>query len=76
MDSDDLTREQAYQLYQRVSGMLTYLVKVERRMAKRKFPPDDELRVLVANARTAVYDLRQNLHERSASGIMRRKRDG
>ena len=52
-------------------------MKVERRMAKRKFPQDDELRVLVVNARTAVYDLRQNfLHQQSASGIMRRNRDG
>lgn len=73
MNSDDLTREQAYALYQRISPMLTYLVEVEKRMAKQKFPPDDELRVLFGKARSAIYDLRQAIHQRSSSGNMRRK---
>jgi len=41
---------------------------------KRKFPPDDQLRVVVARAREAIYDVRQNLHQRSATGMMRHRR--
>jgi hypothetical protein len=74
MNSDDLSRKQTGVLFDRIQPMLLYLVKLEKQMAKRKFPPDDELRILVAKARSAVYDLRQDLHQRSASGIPRTPR--
>jgi hypothetical protein len=74
MDSEDLSREQASKLLDQVQPMLLYLVKLEKRIAKRKFSPDDELRILVAKARSAIYDLRQDLHQRSASGIPRTPR--
>jgi hypothetical protein len=74
MNSDDLSRKQAGELFDRIRPMLLYLVKLEQRMVKRKFPPDDELRILVAKARSAIYDLRQDLHQRSASGIPRTPR--
>ena len=71
MDAEDLSLKQAGELFDRIQPMLLYLVKLEKRMATRKFPPDDELRILVAKARSAIYDLRQDLHQRSALGIPR-----
>ncbi len=74
MNAYDLSREQASKLFDQVQPMLLYLVRLEKRMAARKFPPDDELRVLVAKTRAAIYDLRQELHQRSATGMMQRIR--
>lgn len=74
MNADDLSREQAGKLFDQIQPMLLYLVRLEKRMASRKFPPDDELRLLTAKSRQAIYDLRQELHQRSASGMMRQTR--
>ena len=72
MNADELTREQARLLFDAIQPMLLYLVRLEKRIVRRKFPPDDKLRVLVSRARAAIYDLRQELHQRSASGMMRK----
>jgi hypothetical protein len=75
MNADDLKKDQARKLFEQVSPILTYLVKLERRMERRKFPPDDELAILVSRARRAIYELRQNLHYLSCDGVERKRRD-
>jgi hypothetical protein len=73
MNADDLSQDQTRQLFDQVQPMLTYLASCEQRMRQRKFPPDDKLLGLVVAARAAIYDLRQDLHYRSASGVMRQR---
>jgi hypothetical protein len=43
MQSDDLTRDQARALFERVSPMLNYLVRLRKRMVQRHFDGDDQL---------------------------------
>ena len=71
MKADDLTREQARVLCERVNEMAIYLMRLRKRMYELKFPEDDPLYFLVGEARAAVHALWLDLHSRSASGIIR-----
>ena len=57
MRSDDLTREQARALQDRLHPMLAYLNKLQHRMQSKGFPLDDPLWVTVSKAQQAIQEL-------------------
>jgi hypothetical protein len=62
MRSDDLTRDQARALKNKLQPMLGYLNRLKKRMTYRGFPPDDELLRLVCQAETAMHQLHVATH--------------
>jgi hypothetical protein len=69
MKADDLTREQAHVIADRVAEMARYLLRLRKRMYELGFPEDDTLYELTGEARHHVHMLWLDLHGRSASGI-------
>jgi hypothetical protein len=61
MRAENLTRKQCQVLFDRVPPLPLYLAKLDKCKAHRRLSADDPLGKLVANARAAVYDLRQEL---------------
>ena len=77
MRSEDLTRAQAEALKGKLRPMLAYLGRLEKRMHKRHFPPDDKLQHLVPDAYNAMHALNVEVHYLSCdSGVGRPNRDG
>jgi hypothetical protein len=68
MGADDLTPEQDAELFAKLHPMLGYLSLVRKRMERRRFPPDDPLRVEVEEAFNAMLKLTMDLHYRSYPG--------
>ena len=62
MRSDDLTREQARALKNKLAPMLGYLNRLKKRMARRGFPPDDPLLIEVCRAEDAMHELHVSVH--------------
>jgi hypothetical protein len=62
MESRDLTPEQAAILRERIRSRAQYLHQLQRRMYKRHFPPQDQLRQKVNAAYDATYRLFVELH--------------
>jgi hypothetical protein len=62
MRSDDLTPAQARVLKEQLRPMLSYLGRLQRRMHKRHFPPEDKLVHLVRDAYNAVHALNVEVH--------------
>ena len=62
MCSDDLTREQARALKNKLQPMLGYLNRLKKRMHNKGFPPDDELLNLVVKAEGALHELQVATH--------------
>ena len=60
MESNDLTREQAAKMSERVGAMLGYLAKLKQRIDARHFPPDDKFRQLVDRAYDGIIRYRSN----------------
>ena len=70
MRSEDLTHAQAQALKERLRPMLAYLGRLEKRMHKRRFPPDDKLVHLVRDAYNAMHALNVEVHYLSCtSGV-------
>jgi hypothetical protein len=68
----DLTRKQAEIVRDQLAPSLRYLSKLQDRLAKVGFPPDDELYQLAKKAHDAVHSLRVEMHYRSCkSGVGR-----
>ena len=62
MRSDDLTREQARALKNKLAPMLGYLNRLAKRMTRRRFPPDDPLLLEVCRAAAAMHELNVSVH--------------
>jgi hypothetical protein len=62
MRSDDLTREQARALKNKLAPMLGYLSRLRKRMAYRGFTQDDELLQAVQKAEMAMHELHVAVH--------------
>ncbi len=72
MRSDDLTPAQAQALKEKLRPMLSYLGRLQRRMHKRRFPPDDKLIHLARDAYNAMHALNVEVHYLSCtSGVGR-----
>jgi hypothetical protein len=70
MRSEDLTPAQAQALKEKLRPMLAYLGRLEKRMHKRRFPPDDKLVHLVRHAYNAMHALNVEIHYLSCtSGV-------
>jgi hypothetical protein len=63
MDSETLTEAHAKALYARLDAMHAYIVNLQRRMEICKFPTADPLMVKVVEAKQAMQELIQCLHE-------------
>src|SRR5262245_25597563 len=73
MTSDDLTTKQSQALQAKVGTMLAYLNRLRTRTEKR-FPPDDRLRQLVADAYNSVHALNVELHYLTCRNVGRSPR--
>jgi hypothetical protein len=62
MRSDDLTRDQARALKNKLQPMLGYLNRLKKRMVSKGFPPDDPLLAAVCHAENAVHELCVEVH--------------
>lgn len=70
MRSDELTPAQARALKEQLRPMLSYLGRLQKRMHKRRFPHDDKLVQLVADAYNAMHALNVEVHYLSCtSGV-------
>jgi hypothetical protein len=70
MRSDDLTREQARALKNKLTPMLGYLNRLKKRMARRGFLPNDPLLVDVCRAEDAMHRLHVAVHYLGCSNIV------
>jgi hypothetical protein len=70
MEHDDITREQAAQMSERVGEALGYLARLRQRIDQRHFPSNDKFRLLVERAYDGVHSLSVELHYLSCSGGM------
>ena len=68
MDSSEVTRRQAQAIKVRVEEMRDYLHRLRVRMAKRGFPPDDPLYVLVVEAQKSIGELYMDVCSRTYGG--------
>jgi len=68
MNADDLTRGQAGALKNKLEPMVSYLNRLGKRMSGRGFPDDDPMRLLVAAALKAVFELHAEVQCRSIDG--------
>lgn len=62
MRSDDLTRDQARAIKNKIQPMLGYLSRLKRRMIFKGFPPDDGLLQAVCRAESAMHELHVAAH--------------
>jgi hypothetical protein len=62
MRSDDLTRDQARALKNKLQPMLGYLNRLKKRMQRRGFPPDDRLLIAACRAEEALHALSVEVH--------------
>jgi hypothetical protein len=69
MRSDDLTKEQARAIKEKIGPMLGYLNKLAKRMNQRRFPPDDRLMEAVGKAAQAMHELNVTVHYLSCGTI-------
>ena len=74
MRSDDLTRDQARAIKNKLHGMLGYLNRLKKRMTFRGFPPDDELLIAVCKAELAMHGLHVATHYLVCGDVTGRKR--
>jgi hypothetical protein len=68
MRSDDLTREQARALKNKIGPMVAYLSRLHNRMGYSGFPEDDPLKLAVVRALNAMHDLHMEVQCRSIDG--------
>lgn len=68
MRCEDLTREQASALKNKLRPMLLYLSKLKRRMNYRGFLQDDPLMRAVCRAEDAIHALSVEVHYLSCEG--------
>jgi hypothetical protein len=77
MRSDDLTREQARALKNKLQPMLGYLNRLKKRMQRKGFPTDDRLLISACRAEDAMHALAVEVHYLTCSdSVGRRKSDG
>jgi hypothetical protein len=80
MQSDDLTRDQARALKNKIHPMLGYLTKLRKRMAYKGFTQDDPLLKVVQRAEMAMHELHVAAHYLAcgdtAGGLPRNRADG
>jgi hypothetical protein len=62
MQSDDLTKNQARALKNKLQPMLGYLNRLKRRMIRKGFPPDDPLLAATRRAEDAMHALHVETH--------------
>ena len=62
MQADDLTREQARALKNKLQPMLSYLGRLKDRMRRKGFVADDRLLAAVCRAEDAVHALSVEVH--------------
>jgi hypothetical protein len=75
MQSNDLTREQARALKNKIQPMLGYMGRLKKRMARRGFLSQDPLLTKVCRAEDALHALHVEPHYLSCGGGVGRKRD-
>ena len=68
MKADQLTRAQCRAIKAKIESMRDYLHRLRTRMAKRGFPPDDPMYLLVLQAQQGVGELFMDVAARSYSG--------
>lgn len=73
MQSDDLSCKQADVLQSQVGPMLGYLNRLQRRMVRRRFSPNDPLLRLVIEAAGAMHNLHVDLLYRSCGNVTMRQ---
>ena len=74
MNADDLTKAQYAALRNKVGEMVASLNRLNKRMGAIGFPTDDPLRLVVANALTAVHELHSEVQCRSIDGKSREEK--
>ena len=74
MQADDLTREQAAALKNKLRPMLNYLGQLKRRMTYRGFLRGDPLLDAVVHAKNAVHALHVQVHYLSCVDVVGRLR--
>src|SRR3954467_4923615 len=74
MQSDDLTRQQATALKNKLRPMLDYLSRLKRRMVNRGFLSGDPLLDAVVQAENAVHALHVQVHYLSCGDVVGRRR--
>jgi hypothetical protein len=74
MQSDDLTRQQAAALKNKLRTMLDYLSRLKPRMVNRGFLSGDPLLDAVAQAENAVHALHVQVHYLSCGDVVGRVR--
>jgi hypothetical protein len=72
MRCEELTREQADALKQKLRPMLRYLVRLKRRMTYKQFPPGDSLLRAVLRAESAMHELHVEVHYLSCGDVVGR----
>jgi hypothetical protein len=76
MRCDDLTREQADTIKEKIGTMNAYLSRLLARMNRRKFEHDDRLLKAVCKAGAAIHELNVELHYLSVRhGVAREVKD-
>jgi hypothetical protein len=73
MQSDDLTKEQARALKNKIRPTLDYLGRLKRRMVRRGFLNDDPLLTAVVKAEDAMHALHVEIHYLSCGDKVGRK---
>lgn len=74
MQSNDLTKEQARALKNKLHPMLGYLGRLKRRMVRRGFLSDDPLLAAVCRAEDAMHALHVETHYLACGDSVGRKR--
>ena len=74
MTSDDLTKQQAEAINDKVRPMLNYLYRLRDRMEQRGFPQDDVLMAAVCRAYDAMHTLNVHSHNLTCRQEIGRKR--
>jgi hypothetical protein len=68
MRADDLTRQQAAAIRNKLGPMLAYLYRLKRRMDQKGFPEDDPLVIATQQATSAMCELHNEVMCRSIDG--------
>lgn len=76
MRSDDLSKEQARALKNKLQPMLGYLNRLKRRMIGKGFPPDDRLLLAARRAEDAMHALHVETHYLACGDVAGRKPSG
>jgi hypothetical protein len=74
MQADDLTREQAAALKNKLPPMLAYVGKLKRRMVQRGFLNEDPLLAAVVKAENELHALHCQVHYLSCGDVVGRVR--